>query len=261
MPALFLSHGSPLLAIDDSPAHRFLEGLGARLPRPAAIVVFSAHHDVAAGVEITGAEQPPTIHDFGGFPPALYAIRYAAPGHPELARRIATDLGAGFAGVRIDFERGFDHGAWVPLCLLFPAADVPVVQVSIDGGAAPAQHLRLGRALRALRNEGVLLVGSGGVTHNLTLYFRLGELASPPDWVAEFNEWAAVMLAARRIEELERYRETAPYAVHNHPTPEHLLPMFAALGASFGDEPGVRIHASYDRGLLSLDAYAFGFNG
>lgn len=259
-PVLFLSHGSPMLALEDCAARRFLQELGPKLTRPAAIVVFSAHHD-AHGVEITGAAAPPTIHDFGGFPRALYEIRYPAPGDPQLAARCAALLGADFADVRIDPARGFDHGAWVPLYLMFPNADVPVVQVSIDSSAAPARHMRLGRALRELRDERVLLIGSGGATHNLSLYFRAGELPSAPDWVEEFNEWVAAALAARRFHDLERYRHAAPYAVQNHPSVEHFLPIFPAVGATYDDEPGVRIHASYDRGVLSLDAYAFGFDG
>jgi 4,5-DOPA dioxygenase extradiol len=261
LPALFLSHGSPLLALLDSPARRFLAGLGARLPRPKAIVVLSAHYD-AAGIEVTGAPAPPTIHDFGGFPRELYALRYAAPGDPALAADIAARLTTAALPARVQPERGLDHGAWIPLLLMYPAADLPVVQVSIDSERSAEHHLALGRALRPLRDAGVLVIGSGGATHNLSLYMRAGERAedAPPlEWVEAFNEWVAGAIEAGRVDDLLHWQQRAPYAAPNHPTPEHFLPLFAALGAAGDAEPGRRIHTSYDRGLLSLDSYAFGW--
>jgi 4,5-DOPA dioxygenase extradiol len=260
MPALFVSHGSPMMAIEDSAARRFLAGLGARLPAPRAIVVFSAHHD-DAGTAVTGAEHPETIHDFGGFPRELYTLRYPAAGDPRLARQVADRLTAAELPADIDGRRGLDHGAWIPLLLMYPRADVPVLQVSIDSAQTPAHHFALGRALRPLRDEGVLVMGSGGATHNLRAYFGAAERGhdSPPlEWVEAFNEWTAGAVQARRIDDLLHYSQRAPYASQNHPTPEHFLPLFAALGVAHDGEPVTRIHASYDRGLLSLDAYAFG---
>ncbi len=261
MPALFISHGSPMLAISDSAARRFLQGLGGRLPRPEAVVVLSAHHDVR-GTEVTGAARPETIHDFGGFPRELYELRYGAPGAPILAERIAGLLTVESLPTSIEPTRGLDHGAWIPLSLMYPAADVPVLQVSIDSARSPEHHLALGRALRPLREEGVLIVGSGGATHNLALYFHAsarGDRSAPPEWVEAFNEWTAGAIEARRFDDLLHYRERAPFAAQNHPTQEHYVPLFPVLGAAHDDELGVRIHASYDRGLLSLDSYAFGF--
>lgn len=260
MPTLFISHGSPMLAVVDSAARRFLAALGPKLPRPTAVVVVSAHHD-AAPTEITAAEWPETIHDFGGFPAELYELEYRAPGDPQLARAIARQLTASSLAARVEPRRGLDHGAWIPLSLMFPRADVPVLQVSLDSSQPPEHHLKLGRALQPLRDAGALIVGSGGATHNLSLYFQAGDRSddSPPlEFVEAFNEWTAGAIAARRLDDLLRYRERAPYAAQNHPTPEHYLPLFVALGAAQDDEPGARIHASYDRGLLSLDAYAFG---
>jgi 4,5-DOPA dioxygenase extradiol len=262
MPTLFVSHGSPMLAVEDSAARRFLVDLGRRVPRPSAAVVFSAHYD-ARRTEITGAAEPPTIHDFGGFPPELYEIRYAAPGAPRLAERIASLLEAASLDAAVEPRRGLDHGAWIPLSLLFPDAGVPALEVSINSARAPEAHFELGRALRPLRDEGVLLLGSGGATHNLGLYFQAGgrDDSSPPlPFVAEFNEWVAGAIGAGRYDDLARYRALAPHAAQNHPTPEHFLPLFATLGAAHDDERGRRIHSSYDRGLLSLDAYAFGFD-
>jgi 4,5-DOPA dioxygenase extradiol len=259
MPALFVSHGSPLLAIVDSPARRFLAALGGKLPRPEAIVAVSAHHD-APETEVTGAAHPETIHDFGGFPRELYAIRYRAPGAPELAERVAEMLRRESFPARIDARRGFDHGAWIPLYLMYPEADVPVVQVSIDTRRDAERHFALGRALRPLRDAGVLLLASGGATHNLALYMYADgrDDREVPPFVAAFNDWTARAIAERRYDDLVRWRELAPYPAENHPTPEHLLPLFVALGAAGGDEHGERIHSSYDRGLLALDAYAFG---
>jgi 4,5-DOPA dioxygenase extradiol len=260
MPTLFISHGSPMLAVVDSAARRFLKDLGARLPTPSAVVVVSAHYDTPS-TEVTAAARPETIHDFGGFPEELYRLNYPAPGDPELARNIVARLAAAALPARLAETRGLDHGAWIPLLLMFPRADVPVLQVSIDSTRSPEHHFALGRALRSLREAGALVLGSGGATHNLALYARArgrNDDSEPPEWVEAFNEWTAGAIAVGRVDELFRYAERAPYAAQNHPTAEHFLPLFVTLGAAYDDEKGVRIHSSYDRGLLSLDAYAFG---
>ena len=260
MPTLFVSHGSPTLAVVDSAARRFLKELGTRLPAPTAVVVLSAHYDTPS-IEVTSGSRPETIHDFGGFPDELYRLRYPAPGDPELARGIVALLTAAALPARLAPSRGLDHGAWIPASLMFPRADVPVLQVSIDSSRSPEQHFALGRALRSLRDAGTLVLGSGGATHNLALYAHArgrDDESAPPEWVEAFNEWTAGAIAARRFDELFRYAERAPYAAQNHPTAEHFLPLFVTLGAAYDDEKGVRVHSSYDRGLLSLDAYAFG---
>jgi 4,5-DOPA dioxygenase extradiol len=260
MPTLFISHGSPMLAVADSAARRFLQGLGSQLPAPTAVIVLSAHYDTPT-TEVTAGARPETIHDFGGFPDELYRLRYAAPGSSELAEVVVARLAAADLPARLAPTRGLDHGAWIPLSLMFPRADVPVLEVSIDSGRSPEYHFALGRALRPLRDGGALVLGSGGATHNLALYAHArgrNDESAPPEWVEAFNEWTAGAIAARRFDDLFRYLERAPYAAQNHPTPEHYLPLFATLGAAYDDEQGVRIHSSYDRGLLSLDAYAFG---
>lgn len=260
MPTLFISHGSPMLAVADSAARRFLAQLGPKLPPPTAVVVISAHYDMPT-TEVTAAERPETIHDFGGFPDELYRLRYPAPGHPQLARDIVALFTAADIRARLEPNRGLDHGAWIPLSLMLPRADVPVLQISVSSRRSPEEHFALGRALRSLRDAGALLLGSGGATHNLALYAHArgrDDDSTPPEWVEAFNEWTAGAVAARRFDDLFRYAERAPYAAQNHPTPEHYLPLFVTLGTAYDDEPGVRIHSSYDRGLLSLDAYAFG---
>jgi 4,5-DOPA dioxygenase extradiol len=259
-PTLFVSHGSPLLAVVDSAARRFLKDLGTRLPAPSCVIAVSAHYDTPM-ITVTASAEPETIHDFGGFPDELYRLRYPAPGSPEVAGDIAARLNAAGLPARIDPTRGLDHGAWIPLKLMFPRAEVPVLQVSIGTRRSPQEHFAMGRALRSYRDAGALILGSGGATHNLALYAHArgrDDDSEPPEWVEAFNEWTAGAIAARRFDDLFRYAELAPYAAQNHPTPEHYLPLFVTLGAAYDDEPGVRIHASYDRGLLSLDAYSFG---
>ena len=257
LPTLFISHGSPMLAIQESPAHHFLLGLGKTLPKPDAILVASAHWESMGGPAVSLASDPETIHDFGGFPRALFEIQYRAPGTPEAATR-ATDLlrQAGFA-VKTSAARGLDHGAWVPLRLMYPQADIPVAQVSVVRGATPAEHLRIGRALSSLRNEGVLVIGSGSITHNL-YEFRGQDIDAPvPSWVSDFDVWMKERLEQNDSESLLGYREKAPFAARNHPTEEHISPLFVAMGAAGETATIKRLHGSYEYGVLAMDMYAF----
>lgn len=256
-PAVFISHGAPTLVTDDVPAHRFLEDYGKRLGRPAAIVVLSAHH-AAIGAAVTAALHPETIHDFGGFPRELYALEYPAPGDPALAARIAGLLQEGGIACRLDDTRGLDHGAWVPLMLMYPDADVPVVQVSLDPRYSTDYHYRLGQLLAPLRDQGVLIIGSGGATHNLGEVLRQSPDAPVPQWAAVFDDWLAATIGAGNVTELLRYRELAPYAAKNHPTEEHLLPLFFAMGVAGTESRPERAHHSYTFGSLSMDIFEFG---
>jgi len=256
MPSLFVSHGAPTLIIEDGPAHRFLAGYGATLGKPTAILVASAHWE-SAGLSISTATRPETIHDFYGFPKALYDITYPAPGSPAVAGRAARRLrDAGLAAAE-DPGRGLDHGAWVPLRLMYPAADIPVAQVSIQTGLGPAHQLAVGRALAPLRDEGVLIVGSGSTTHNLAEFRGQASDTAPADWVTEFGEWTHAALSQGRIDDLLAYRTMAPHGVRNHPTEEHFLPLFTALGAGGPQARAERVHASTTFGILVMDAYAF----
>lgn len=257
LPTLFISHGSPMLAIEDSPARRFLQQLGASLPRPRAIVVASAHWETREAPAVSLAAQPETIHDFGGFPRALFEIDYPAPGAPAVAERVAALLEEDGHAVRRSADRGLDHGAWVPLRLMYPEAGIPVTQVSVLRGATPADHVRLGRALSPLRDEGVLVIGSGSLTHNL-YEFRGQDIDAPvPEWVSGFGAWMKSRLDDNRQEDLLAYRRLAPFAERNHPTEEHLLPLFVAMGAAGADARAERLHASYEYGILAMDVYAF----
>jgi 4,5-DOPA dioxygenase extradiol len=257
LPTLFLSHGSPMLAIEDSPAGRFLDGLGGTIPRPRAIIVASAHF-LTDRPMLGGHPQPHTVHDFGGFPEPLYAIRYPAPGDPDLAEDLAERIAVADLPVKVREGHGLDHGVWVPLRRMYPQADIPVVPLSVQPHADAASHYRLGQALRGLADENVLVIGSGGFVHNL------GELAwgqpdAPmPAWARDFRDWMCERVMARDIDALLDWERQAPLARHAHPTTEHLLPLFVAMGAA-GDRGGVRhLHDSHEYGSLALDAFAFG---
>lgn len=256
-PTLFVSHGAPTLVADGSPTHRFLAGWGEAIGRPAAIVVFSAHYETRV-TRIASAERPGMIYDFHGFPPELYRIEYGAPGDPALADDMARLLREGGVEVELDAQRGFDHGTWVPLVLMYPQADIPVVQVSVSPARSPGFHADLGSLLTPLRDRGVLFIGSGSATHNLRAYFQ-GSPGDPvPGWVASFNDWLAGRLEAGDTAALTEYRQRAPFAAHNHPSPEHYLPLLCALGAAGDAAAGRRVHRDYEHGVLSMDAYQLG---
>ncbi|MDZ4349134.1 MAG: class III extradiol ring-cleavage dioxygenase [Xanthomonadaceae bacterium] len=257
LPSLFLSHGAPTLALEDSPAGRFLDGLGGQFPRPSAIVVISAHYSSAVP-SAGGAPQPHTVHDFRGFPTELSQLRYPAPGAPELAARI-TGLWheAGLDG-RIDPLRGLDHGVWVVLHRMYPEADIPVVPVSVDPRGDAQSHYALGRALSGLRAENVLLIGSGGFVHNLGELDWHAQTAPLTPWADSFARWMDEALIAGDPARLLDWERHAPFARRAHPTVEHLMPLFVALGAAGPDAKATRLHRSHQFGSLALDAYAFG---
>jgi 4,5-DOPA dioxygenase extradiol len=236
-PTLFLSHGSPMLAIEESPARAFLKGYGQTLGKPRAIVIASAHFETGRP-SVSGDEKPAMIYDFRGFPDALYRIVYPAPGEPAAAVKVAGLLeAAGFAPAVVR-DRGYDHGTWVPLSLLYPAA---------------------GRALTSLRNEDILVIGSGTASHNLHEFFR-GRYqadAETPAWVSAFDAWVREKAEAGAVDDLVNYRDRAPHARENHPTEEHFLPFHVAFGAAGEGAKGERVHASHDHGVLTMDAYAF----
>jgi 4,5-DOPA dioxygenase extradiol len=256
-PSLFVTHGAPTLAIEDGAAHRFLKGYGAHLGRPEAILVVSAHWE-APVASLTAGSRPTTIHDFRGFPAALDEIVYPVPGAPELAERVGRLLAEAGIETELDPDRGLDHGAWVPLFLMYPRADIPVVQLSIDPARGPDYHRTLGERIRPLRDDGVLVMATGSATHNLR-ELRWGDHDAPaPAWVNAFAEWVAAAIAENRSDDLLNYRTRAPDAVRNHPSEEHFLPLFTAIGAGRPGAGGERVHHSYTYGVLAMDTYAFG---
>ncbi|WP_426689426.1 DODA-type extradiol aromatic ring-opening family dioxygenase [Rhodanobacter ginsengiterrae] len=254
LPSLYISHGSPMTALQPGLTGTRLAELAGALPKPTAIVLASAHW-LSRRPHVGSAALPETIHDFGGFPAPLYQLRYPAPGAPALAGQVMQLL-AELAPVA-DPRRGLDHGAWVPLRLLYPQADIPVVPISIQPELGPAHHYALGQALAPLRDEGVLLIGSGSITHNLhDLGAGYSDERQAP-YVKPFIDWIEQKLAAGDIDALLDYRRQAPFAQRAHPTDEHLLPLFVALGAAGTSAHAQRIDAGIDMGLLAMDIYRF----
>ena len=252
LPAVFVSHGAPTLPFDDVPARDFLRGLGRQLGRPRAVLAVSAHWDTEIPATNAVAAND-TIHDFYGFPRPLYDLRYDAPGDALLAREVSGLLGG--LGAKIDTLRGLDHGAWVPLMLMYPDADIPVVQLSVQTNKGAAHHIALGRALAGLRREDVLVLGSGGFVHNLRQIAPPGSPEAP--WSREFAGWMHDRLMAGDDAALGDYRRLAPQAAMAHPTDEHLMPLLVAYGAGGKSTKAARIHTSATFGSLRMDAYSF----
>ena len=257
VPALYVSHGAPLFAVDageTGPAlTRWGQGLRAQFPALRGVVIMSPHWMARTPQVMTGP-QPATWHDFGGFPPALYQLQYPAPGAPALAQEVLALLQAAGVAAQGDAGRPFDHGAWVPLMHLFPEADLPVVQVALPVGAGPAEVYALGAALRGLRSQGVLVMGSGSMTHNLAEFF--GGAREPAPYVIAFSRWIESALERGDMQALLNYRSLAPHAERAHPTEDHFLPLFFVLGAA-GDD----LHANYLSrevmySMLAMDAFA-----
>ncbi|MFZ1342401.1 DODA-type extradiol aromatic ring-opening family dioxygenase [Thiothrix eikelboomii] len=252
MPILFVSHGSPDIALQtQAPTLACWQQLGEYLERPKAILVVSAHWETSTPT-LSTTTQPKTIYDFGGFPAPLYRLSYPAAGAPELASQLQTAFTQANLPLKTDTQRGLDHGAWIPLLSLFPAADIPVAQLSIQTQAGPAWHLKLGQALQSLRTAGVLILASGAVTHN---FAWLSPTAEPWPAAFEFSNWLADKLQARAQEELITYRTTAPYGSAAHPTEEHILPLFVAFGASTHTDQLKRFTPEVTYSALVMDAY------
>jgi 4,5-DOPA dioxygenase extradiol len=254
LPVVFISHGSPMHALQPGPAGEAWKALARRLPRPRAILISSAHWETSLPM-LTGSDKPQTIHDFSNFPEPLYRLRYPAPGAPDVAKRAQALLKeAGFPAA-IDGCRGLDHGAWSPLLYMYPQADIPVVQISVQPALGPRHHVALGNSIKKLSEEGVLIIGSGHMTHNLRDWSR-GQ-GQPAAYAREFQEWVKQKLEAKDVEALVDYRSRSPHGVRAHPTDEHFLPLFFALGAAPGKSKPERVYDAIDSGVLAMDAYVF----
>jgi 4,5-DOPA dioxygenase extradiol len=265
LPALFLSHGSPMTALEPRAAGAFMQRLGpaivATFGRPQAILALSAH-SLARQPVLLAAARHSAVYDFGGFDPKLHTLRYDAPGAPALARRVHALLAeAGIAAQSVD-QGGLDHGIWTPLLHAWPAADIPVLPLAWVPSQSPAAQFALGQALAPLAHEGVLVLGSGSITHNLRRVFAggLDASAEQPELAesAVFCSWMHEHGLARDWDTLFAYRQRAPHAVDMHPTDEHLLPWYIAAGAGGREHPALRLHHSVTYGSLAMDAYAFG---
>ena len=255
LPVLFVSHGPPLVAVAPYPANSFLKQLGRNLPEPRAIVSISAHWESVEPF-LTNAADPGIIYDFGG-PQSLKNSTYDLSGAPHLAEEILQLLHSeGFSAH--GFARGFDHGTWIPLMLMYPGADIPTVQLSIQTEEDPSHHYRLGKALAPLRESGVLIMASGGAVHNLDEVHHYTADAEPPQYVHQFDRWLEKQILGNNTARLLDYQQQAPQPLRCHPYPsEHFLPLFVALGAATG-EKGRRLHDSFLFGTLSMAAYAWG---
>jgi 4,5-DOPA dioxygenase extradiol len=255
--ALFVPHGAPTFALRPGAAGAALTTIVRTLPQPRAIIIVSAHWDTAVPT-VGFAKRPETIHDFWGFPDELYTLRYPATGCREASNDVAAAIKAAGLPVAEDAERGLDHGAWVPLRLMFPEADVPVIPLSIQSLGGPQQAYALGQALAPLAAKGFLVIASGNVTHNLRDYQQAAQSnGQTPAYVRQFTDWLAEHLNAQDIPALLDYRRQAPGAVQAHPSDEHLLPLFVALGAGGATAKAERFHAGIDNYVIAMDAYKF----
>lgn len=257
LPTLFLSHGSPMHAVAAGKAGASWAALAASLPVPKAVIMVTAHWETNLPM-LSGNAKPSMIYDFGGFPDELYKIRYAAPGAPEVAERAQGLLKEAGMTAGIDGCRGFDHGAWVPLLKMYPDADVPIVQLSVQTGMNPRHHFEVGRALAPLAGQGVLIVGSGHLTHNLRDWMMSRGQGPHAPYAVKFQQWVYAHLRAHDVDALTHYRQEAPDAMRAHPTEEHFLPLFVALGAAGDGAKVERVFDGFEGAALAMDAYRFG---
>ncbi|MFY9551970.1 MAG: class III extradiol ring-cleavage dioxygenase [Thermoanaerobaculia bacterium] len=258
LPAVFVSHGSPTIAIEDDPWGPALTRYASKLPKPRAVVVVSGHWEAPGAVRVTASPTPETIHDFGGFPEELYRIRYPARGDPGLAALVMRLLNESGFPAKTDPERGLDHGAWVPLMRLYPKADVPIVEISQPLRRNPEDMLRMGGALSRLRDEGVLLLGTGGVVHNLRLMDPADDPNRVEDWAREFDEWIQKRLEAMDVAAIASYQTAAPHSRLAVPTPDHFDPIFVVLGSALPGERVITIYEGFRYGTISMRSFALG---
>lgn len=258
--SLFISHGSPDLVLHDTAARQFLESAASRFDKPKGIIVASAHFETDKPTLVSDPS-PSMIYDFGGFDERLFEIVYSAPGAPDLAEKAAKLFADAGIECALTQERGYDHGTWVPLSLLYKDADIPIVQLSVQRHLSAEHHFRLGQALRPLVDDEILVIGSGAITHNLEELFgprglKFKRTDNEIEWARLFADWISVQVENGNIEALLAYEELAPFARENHPTAEHFLPLMVALGAALTGE-GERLHKSTEFAILAMDAFAF----
>lgn len=257
LPSLFVPHGAPTFALRPGAAGKALRAAAAALPHPRAIIVVSAHWETARPA-VGFADRPETLHDFWGFPEALYSLHYPATGSREASQEaLSALLAAGFTAEAAP-ERGLDHGAWIPLQIMFPEADIPVLPLSIQPHLGPEHHYRIGQALAPLTRQGFLIVASGNLTHNLADFqraYRSG--GQTQDYVRAFSDWFWEKLSRHNLAAMLDYRRQAPAAIRAHPRDEHLLPLFIALGAAGENRRATRLHAGIDDYVIAMDAFAF----
>jgi 4,5-DOPA dioxygenase extradiol len=255
MPAIFFGHGNPMNALLKNPYTEGWASIGKSLPRPKAVLCVSAHW-YSPGIAVTAMPTPRTIHDFGGFPPELYQVKYQAPGSPDLAERVSELLSP--LAVQLDQSWGLDHGTWSVLCHVFPAADIPVVQLSIDETRPPEFHYEVGKRLASLRDEGVLIIGSGNLVHNLHTYAWGRHDVKPFDWAVRFEKLAREFLLKGDDAPFVAYESLGKDALLSAPTPDHYLPLLYVIGLRRPGEPVTFPVEGFDGGSISMLAVRFG---
>jgi len=252
-PAVFVSHGSPMTALEKGPYAQALAQFGKTVD-PAAIVVISAHWQ-EPGIRIAAGTHPELIYDFGGFPAELYQLKYDAPGSPELAGGVAAALKQAGFDATLDGQRGWDHGVWVPLRLMFPKAQIPVVEISLPMHWLPSELYKVGQVLGGLSSQGVMVLGSGGIVHNLRM-MNWREKAAPVDsWAQSFQEWVKERVTGRELDALFQYEKLAPNAAWAVPTPEHFAPLFPVLGAAGESSELIPIFEGIEHGSMSMFSF------
>lgn len=259
LPSFFIAHGAPLIAIENNDYTQFLSQLGRTLPRPKAIVLFSAHW-VSSVQKVSEVNDYSTIHDFGGFPNALYDIQYPAKGAGDVAKEIEKAFDQSRIRYEIDTSRGLDHGAWVVLRLLYPEADIPVVSMSVNPSISLEQQYRIGEALASLRKDDILIIGSGGTSHNLRAVNMINDNGEIDEWALQFEEWLESHLTKWDLESLFNYSSLAPGAHLSVPPygTEHFIPLFYAMGAADDVKKAALLHRSFRYGNLSHSVWQFG---
>lgn len=253
-PSFFMAHGAPTLVLENHPYTRFLRILGAQMPKPEGIVLFSAHWESPVQL-ISGASQPDTLHDFFGFPQELYEVAYPAAGDIVLSLRVQQLLASEGITCSIDDARGLDHGAWSVLSLMFPQANTPVISLSVNPRLVPEEQYRIGRALMRLREQGILIIGSGGTVHNPSVLSWDSNDAE--EWAIEFDHWVAEQIHIWNLDALFDYENRAPFASKAVPTKEHFAPLFISMGAADKKRRSTLLHQQYQLGTLSLSCWMF----
>jgi len=260
-PSLFISHGSPMFAVEPGPLGVQLNRIGQGLSGLQAVVVVSPHWQTPGNplpsIRVSAVDKPKTVHDFFGFPQILYELQYAARGFPDMAARIVQVLMAAGFSAAVDNEQGLDHGVWVPLMHLLPKAQIPVICVSLPLEATPEMAFEMGQALAGLREHGIAIIGSGSMTHNLS-EFRGVKTLEPQPYVVAFTEWVRLTVIERDVARLLNYRKNAPAAARAHPTEEHFLPLFVAFGASGDNDRFDLLETEVRHGMLSMESYGWG---
>jgi 4,5-DOPA dioxygenase extradiol len=265
MPVLFLGHGSPMNAIEDNAWRRSWQAMGkellARTAQPQLILCVSAHWLTQGGWQLTGMANPKTIHDFGGFPQALFDQQYPAPGAPAVARSLAQELKSPTTGTALGLdmqEWGYDHGTWSVLKPMFPKANIPVLQLSMDYSRAPSEHYALGQQLQKLRERGVLIVGSGNIVHNLRASRRGSAANEAYDWAGEFDGVVQEQIKKGQLDTLQNFQRLGVVAQQAHPTHEHYLPLLYAAGAARADEMPRFFNTGYQSASISMRSVLWG---